>query len=152
MPDIELSEAEIAAMFGGEAGPIEIDPDEMAVALALRTLRDRLMEAAKADGVGVNQLAARLHISPSAVSRLLGGEGDMRVSTAVLYARALGRAWDFVLHDDAAARSAGNFRPTLVPAGSPTPTSVTAFPPPTEVRTPHAIAQPTVRVETRVVA
>jgi plasmid maintenance system antidote protein VapI len=100
MPDIDLSKAEIAEMFGGEAGAVELDADEIEVSLALQAIRDQLLAVAEKARVGVTQLANRLHISPSAVSRLLGGESDMRVSTAVLYARALGCRWDFRLAPD----------------------------------------------------
>jgi transcriptional regulator with XRE-family HTH domain len=104
------TEVEIAELFGGHARVIEPDNDELEIQIALRTIRDHLLSAAEHDKVGVNQLAGRLHISPSAVSRLLGGDSDMRVSTAVLYARALGRRWDFVLTDNETGTARGNIR------------------------------------------
>ncbi len=99
MPDLDLTEAEIAEMFGGEAQPIETDPDEMAVATILARIRVLLHKAAEDGDVRVNQLAKRLNVSPSVVSRLLRSEGDMKVSTAVLWARALGKVWSFALED-----------------------------------------------------
>jgi hypothetical protein len=110
MTDNEPTEVEIADLFGGRARPIGPDNDELAVQLALRTIRDQLMVAAGHDKVGVTQLAGRLDISPSAVSRMLGGDNDMKVSTAVLYGRALGRRWDFALHHDEACTAHGNHR------------------------------------------
>lgn len=108
MSDTDLSHAELTAMFGGKAEAIETNPDEIEVSLALQSIRKQLLEAADNDHVGVSQLARRLHISPSAVSRALSGESDMRISTAVLYARALGRRWDVSLTVDAACQAAGN--------------------------------------------
>ena len=60
---------EITEMFGGEAGPVEVNVDEIEVSLALQALRAQLLEAAEKTHVGVNQLSRRLRISPSAVSR-----------------------------------------------------------------------------------
>lgn len=99
MTDLDLSDAEIAEMFGGQAQAIETDPDEMAVAAALMRMRGLLREAAENDDVRVGQLADRLNVSPSVVSRMLRSEGDMKVSTAVLWARALGKVWHLTLHD-----------------------------------------------------
>ena len=88
---------DIAALLGGPVEPVVPDPDELAILLAVQRIRGLLLEAAQRDGVGVNQLASRLKVSPSAVSRVLRSEGDMRVSTAVLFALALGRQWAFTL-------------------------------------------------------
>jgi transcriptional regulator with XRE-family HTH domain len=108
MTSPEAPDAELMEIFGGTVQPIEPDPDEMSVTLTLQELRAQLVDAAKRDGVGVNQLARRLHVAPSSVSRALGDSGDMRVSTLVLYARALGRRWDFWLTHDADCHAAGN--------------------------------------------
>ena len=94
------NETELKELFGAPARSIEPDNDQLEVQLALRTIRDYLMAAAELDDVEVNQLARRLCISPSSVSRFLGGEGDFHVSTMVLYTRALGRGWIFDLHHD----------------------------------------------------
>ena len=104
----DLSQAEIIEMFGGEAGAVEVNADEVEVSLALQALRAQLLEAAEKMHVGINQLSRRLHISPSAVSRFLGGEGDMKVSTAVLYARALGQRWGIFLTPDDGCLPQGN--------------------------------------------
>ncbi len=106
--ETDLSQAEIIEMFGGEAGPVEVNADEVEVSLALQALRAQLLEAAEKMHVGINQLSRRLHISPSAVSRFLGGEGDMKVSTAVLYARALGQRWGIFLTPDDGCLPQGN--------------------------------------------
>lgn len=117
MPSTELSPAEVIEIFGGEVGTVETNADETEVSLALNTIRDHLIAAAKEDGVGVNQLAHRLDISPSSVSRFLGGDGDVRVSTVVLYGRALGRKWDFSLHKDSACEAQGNHHGRSVTIG-----------------------------------
>jgi transcriptional regulator with XRE-family HTH domain len=114
MPETELSPDDVAEIFGGEVGTVETDADEIEVSLAVNTIRDHLKAAAKEDGVGINQLAHRLDISPSSVSRFLGGEGDVRVSTVVLYGRALGRKWDFSLCKDAACVVHDNHRGTPI--------------------------------------
>ena len=46
MPNTDLSAAEIVEIFGGEAGLIESNADEMEVNLAVRTIREQLVEAA----------------------------------------------------------------------------------------------------------
>jgi transcriptional regulator with XRE-family HTH domain len=104
----EVVDAETIALFGGVAPNIESNNDEREVQLALRTVRDCLLETAERDNVGVNQLAKRLDISPSSVSRFFSSEGDIRVSTAVLYARALGCLWNFSLYPDSACTVRGN--------------------------------------------
>jgi hypothetical protein len=117
MSDTDPTHVELIEMFGGKAGPIETDPDELEVSLALQMVRGQLVDAAEEDKVGVTNLARRLHISPSAVSRTLGGESDMRVSTMVLYARALRRRWDFQLLEDPANLAHGNHPRTIVTIG-----------------------------------
>jgi hypothetical protein len=108
MNEPELSDAEAAELFGPPARAIKTDDDQLAVYLVLQGMRGDLMEAAEHDKVGNNQLARRLHISNSSVSRFLGGDGDFHVSTAVLYARALGRRWDFSLVPDQGCIASGN--------------------------------------------
>jgi hypothetical protein len=108
MSDIEMSPAELAEMFGGEVQPVEVDAQEVEVGLALQSIRGQITDAAERAKVGTVKLAERLGIAPSAVSRYLGGEGDMKVSTAVLYARALGHRWHFSLLPDEACSARGN--------------------------------------------
>lgn len=108
MSDPDLTEAEATELFGGPAREVHLNGDHLMVQLALRTIRDELMNSAEHDKVGVNQWARRLGISPSSVSRFLGGEGDFHVSTAILYARALGRRWGFTLAPDRACATLGN--------------------------------------------
>ena len=105
MNTTEMPLDEVAAILGGPVEPLVPDPDELAVLLAVQRIRGLLLEAAQRDGVGVNQLASRLKVSPSAVSRVLRSEGDMRVSTAVLFALALGRQWVFTLSPKGADRA-----------------------------------------------
>jgi transcriptional regulator with XRE-family HTH domain len=108
MSDTDLSHAELTEMFGGQAGAIQTDADELEVSLALQSIRAQLIEAAEKSDVGISQLARRLHIAPSAVSRYLGGENDMKVSTAVLYARALGYRFESTLALDHSCVPHGN--------------------------------------------
>lgn len=92
-----LAPAQVAELFGEPVKPTPVDEDEMQVALVLRQIRSLLAEAADSEKVGVTELASRLNVSPSVVSRMLRSEGDMRVSTAVMWAQALGRVWDINL-------------------------------------------------------
>lgn len=121
-PD-EFTPDEAAEIFGKPVDPIPPDAREMELALVLRRIRSLLIDAAADRGVGVKNLAARLDVSPSVVSRMLRSEGDMRVSTAVEWAYALGFAWDFNLREIHTAAARANFfavTPTLasVPASA----------------------------------
>jgi transcriptional regulator with XRE-family HTH domain len=119
-PEHHLIDPETVRLFGGEVREIHPADDGLEVQLALRTIRDHLLSVAERDGVGVNQLARRLDISPSSVSRFFSNDGDIRVSTAVLYARALGCYWDFGLSRDAACTADRNHsgRPEIIHDGS----------------------------------
>lgn len=104
----ELTPEEAVAMFGAPVEPVPPDEREMELALALRRIRSLLVEASVRHRVGVSDLAARLDVSPSVVSRLLRSEGDMRVSTAIEWAYALGCVWEFNLRDMHAASVGSN--------------------------------------------
>ena len=113
MIDNELTPSEIeemAAILGGEVQPLFDHPDEREVALVLNDMRGLLIEATNAEDVGVNELADRLGVSPSAVSRMIRREGDLRVSTAVLWAFALGRTWRLHLSKFDRAVDRGNYQ------------------------------------------
>ena len=100
MADIDMTSDEILEIFGGEVQPIESDAQELEVGLALHSIRNQLATTAAHANIGTVQLAKRAGVAPSAVSRFLSSEGDMKVSTAILYARALGHRWDFALSPD----------------------------------------------------
>lgn len=102
-----LTPEETAELFGHPVEAAPINERELQVVLALRHIRAQLAEASERDRVGVNELAGRLKVTPPVVSRMLRSDGDMRVSTAVLWADALNRTWDFVLRN-----------PDKAPAGS----------------------------------
>jgi DNA-binding transcriptional ArsR family regulator len=91
-------EAELTALLGGpvESAP-EVQEDDLGVAMLTARVRGEILAAVKEEGVGVRELARRLHVSPAAVSRHLRSEGDLRLSTASLFASALGREWSFQL-------------------------------------------------------
>ena len=101
MPDTEMSPEEITEMFGGEVAPIKVDHDEIEVILALQDIRGQLLAFVETENSSNPQplllLAKRLNITPLTVSRFLNGGGDMKISTMVLYARALGCTWNFTL-------------------------------------------------------
>ena len=91
-PDEELS----ALLGTGTAAPIR-DEEAEEIARVLGTIRSQLLAAAKEQRVGTRELARRLGVSAAAVSRQLRSDRDLRVSTAVLLARALGRHWTLAL-------------------------------------------------------
>jgi transcriptional regulator with XRE-family HTH domain len=94
-PSSRIAAADIerlTAEMGGCPGDIERDADTDAVIRKLQELRAGILEAMQADGVSVRELARRRGVSAAAVSRALAGAGDMHIGTAVLLARALGRA------------------------------------------------------------
>lgn len=105
--------------FLGEV-PLEIpkaDPVGRGLGALTQNMRGQLMAAMKADEVGVRDLGRALGISPSAVSRFLRSAGDLKISTAVLLAHALGRRWNVELVDRVQASVQRNF-PVVVPRGS----------------------------------
>jgi hypothetical protein len=108
MADLDLTPEEIEDMFGGEAEEITPDPEELEIAVFLKDVRTQLCALAEHEGVTHARLAKRMHITPPAVSRTLHGEGDMKMSTAALYARALGHRCEFVLVPDRACQNVGN--------------------------------------------
>ena len=85
--------AELRALLGGPVRRLEVDHRDLAVAVLTGRARGEILAAAKEAGVGVRELARRLGISAAAVSRHLRSEGDMRLSTAALFADALGHEW-----------------------------------------------------------
>lgn len=84
-------------MLGHAAGQINVDERDLAVAVLVGRARGLLLQAMATAGVGVRELARRLHVSPSAVSRHLRSEGDMRLSTAVMLADGLDQRWELSL-------------------------------------------------------
>jgi transcriptional regulator with XRE-family HTH domain len=64
-----------------------------------RRLLAELVERRRAQGLSQTAVAARMQTSQSAVARLEGGDGDLRVSTLERYAAALGQRIDWRLSD-----------------------------------------------------
>ena len=101
-----LSQTELSALadMQAEFGVVDhlpkIDPAMREVAAVVAHVRALLAEATQQDKVGVTELAGRLGVSKSAVSHQLRSDADMRLGTAVLLARALGRKWDINLVSD----------------------------------------------------
>lgn len=91
-----LDEALIALVGAGTAAPIR-DAEAEAIAGVLGTIRAQLLAAAREQGVSTREMARRLGVSAVAVSRQLRSDRDLRVSTAVLLARALDRRWSVQL-------------------------------------------------------
>ena len=89
----DMALSEMGLLLGGPSLPnsVEVDPDEQAVFEAVYGARRSLVRVMEHDGVGVNALSRRLGVSPSAASKMVSSESDMKISTVVLWARALGR-------------------------------------------------------------
>jgi transcriptional regulator with XRE-family HTH domain len=86
------------SLLGGQVlRPPEFDSVDVLIGTSVRRVRGQILAEAAAQGVGVRELARRTNVSPSAASRYLRSEGDMRVSTAVIFAHALSCTWQFVL-------------------------------------------------------
>lgn len=96
-PDPEPLDVELIDLLGeGVAAPIR-DEEAEEIARVLGTIRRQLLAAAKEEGVSTREMARRLGVSAAAVSRQLRSDHDLRISTAVLLARALKRHWNIEL-------------------------------------------------------
>jgi AcrR family transcriptional regulator len=89
--------AELRDLLGGPVRKLEVDHRDLAIAVLTGRARGEILAAAKEAGVGVRELARRLGVSAAAVSRHLRSEGDMRFSTAAIFADALGHEWRLAL-------------------------------------------------------
>jgi transcriptional regulator with XRE-family HTH domain len=108
----EDDNAALLALVGGEVTQApQIDPTDLEVAVAVGRVRGQILAAANREGIGVREIARRMKISAAAVSRQLRSEGDMRVSTAILLARALKQRWYFSLSPCDAECHASESRP-----------------------------------------
>jgi AcrR family transcriptional regulator len=88
---------DLRSLLGGPVRKLELDHREVAAAVLSARARGEIVAAAKEAGVGVRELARRLGVSAAAVSRHLRSDGDMRLSTAALFADALGYEWQLAL-------------------------------------------------------
>lgn len=73
----------------------EIATETCELAMRIRTMLRNEMDAQGITGI---ELARRLDVSPSVVSRVLSSTGDMRISTAILFGLAMGLKLVPVLH------------------------------------------------------
>lgn len=103
---IDAETEELEMLFGGPMPELQRDPTETEIAVLTGRIRGQLAEAAQQEHLGIREIARDLGVSPSAVSRHLRSDGDIRVSTMVILARALHRRWTITLDH---ARPAGNF-------------------------------------------
>ncbi len=102
---------EMLAEFGAAVGWPDVDPDMREVAGVAAHVRGLLAEATAREGMSISDIARRLNVSKSAVSRHLRSDGDIRISTAVLLARALGRHWTIdLVPGNATASPTANYR------------------------------------------
>lgn len=112
----EDDRAAVLALAGGKVTKApQIDPSDLEVAVAVGRVRGQILAAAKKEGIGVREIARRMKISASAISRQLRSEGDMRFSTAILLARALGRRWHFSLSPSDGVSDASDRRRAATP-------------------------------------
>lgn len=82
-----------------EAGFALLDEDARAEAYAslIRELRAHISAVCKSENISLRELARRLNVSPSVISRTLSSEGDVLISTLFDLAWALDREWNFKL-------------------------------------------------------
>lgn len=92
--------SDLEDILGGKFSDLEADKVERLVVGVARCMRRLIADAMETDRVGVRELARKMKISPAAVSRQLRSEGDLRISTAVMLADALGRHWNISLEND----------------------------------------------------
>ena len=96
--------------FGVVTSVPEINEESLEAASLAAHVRGLLAEATHQDKVSVTELARRLKVTKSAVSRHLHADGDMRLSTMAMFARALGRKFIVELRFDANSdQPKGNF-------------------------------------------
>ena len=133
---------DIKDLMGGKVSQLEIDSDELNVEIGLRHIRAEILDAIEADGLGVNQLSRVLRVSPSTVSRTIHGEGDMKVSTMLLYGHAIGCEWSIELKKPSRVEKANYFDLSAQPnqngfecQGTTTPFSVQVISPPVKSAT-----------------
>lgn len=92
-------EIQLVQELGAVTQEATFDTIDVRVATLVRNVRGEIAAAARAQGLGVREIARRLGVSAAAVSRHLRSEGDMRLSTAELFAIALGKRWHLSLED-----------------------------------------------------
>lgn len=94
-----LTQEEIAIFSIGIEALAKIKPEndaekkERLLARYVSALRGQLLARMKERNISMTELAKRIGVSKNAVSRHLAGEGDMRFSTAISLAYALGEEW-----------------------------------------------------------
>ncbi|HLN17328.1 MAG TPA: helix-turn-helix transcriptional regulator [Acidimicrobiales bacterium] len=74
-------------------------PELMAEAARRRQLLRTLTEARVAEGLSQTAVAARMGSSQSVVARIEGGNRDVRLSTLMRYAKAVGREIDWAVRE-----------------------------------------------------
>ena len=96
-PTDEEALAELRAIFGTVSGMPYIDPDGRAAARLAQDARGLLIEATHQDKITLTELARRLGVSKAAISRQMNSDGDIKVGTLAIIARALGREVEITL-------------------------------------------------------
>lgn len=94
-----LTPEEIAFFSEGLEAFAKITPEndaekkERLLATYVSAVRGQVLARMEERNISVTGLAKRIGVSKNAVSRHLAGEGDMRISTAISLAYALGEEW-----------------------------------------------------------
>lgn len=106
--------ADFSNLLGGvEKVAPERDYEEEYVQFVINRCRGLLMEAVRNDDIKPSDLASRLDVDRSLVTRFFRSGRDMKVSTLAIMARALGREW--VIHlDDLRDKDVGNAPPVPI--------------------------------------
>ena len=85
-------------VFGDANVTPAIDRQAMAAADVSAHVRGLITAAIHQDKVSLTELAQRLGVTKAVVAGQLNADGNMRLSTMALFAQALGRRFDIVLH------------------------------------------------------
>lgn len=88
---------ELTKLLGVVKNEPKRDYDEEAAYKLINEARGLLMEAINDDRIKRSELARRLNVNPSLVTRFFKSGNDMKVSSLAFMARAIGREWKLQL-------------------------------------------------------
>lgn len=101
---------DVLALLGADKHvPLKRDYDEEYIARVVNRVRGLLAQAVHERNITLTELAQKLGVNRSLVTRFFNSEGDMKVSTLALIAKALGKEWDIRLSDCRESKEGSNF-------------------------------------------
>jgi plasmid maintenance system antidote protein VapI len=103
---------------------IQRDPQSEAYAYLLRHLRSELIEAMERSGISRAELARRLGVSPSVITRVMDPTADVLASTLFDFAWAMDHAWQVRLRPKETASLPQANRPVVTVVHGPSASAV----------------------------